>query len=280
MPVPSSNFAERNFDIQYPSGGPGRHLKSRLSAGEILVAGTITEYVRPSIVKLYKNAGFDFIYIEYEHGFLNPASLADTILSARDNGLPVVSKTPQLERQEVSKLLEAGVSGIQLPRTETREQVEELLGYIKFPPKGTRAMAPGYGNSDYAQTSDLAEWMVEQDAESTLVVHIETRLGYENAESIISTPGVDMVYCGPGDSSVELGHPGNYDHPEVLNRMEDVLKICLDNGVYFGTTPSGPVSAAEWVDKGASFFEVGSELDFIRQGATQLVDLYRQAFSK
>ena len=186
-----------------------------MSDGGILVAGTITEYVRPSLVKLYKNAGFDFIYIEYEHGFLNPSNLADTILSARDNGLPVVSKTPQLERQEVSKLLEAGVSGIQLPRTETREQVEELLGYIKFPPKGTRAMAPGYGNSDYVQTSDLAEWMVEQDAESTLVVHIETRLGYENAESIISTPGVDMVYCGPGDFSIEMGRPGEFDHPEV-----------------------------------------------------------------
>jgi len=275
MPVPSSNFAERNFDSQYPSGGPGRHLKSRLSAGEILVAGTITEYVRPSIVKLYKNAGFDFIYIEYEHGFLNPASLADTILSARDNGLPVVSKTPQLERQEVSKLLEAGVSGIQLPRTETREQVEELLGYIKFPPKGTRAMAPGYGNSDYAQTSDLAEWMVEQDAESTLVVHIETRLGYENAESIISTPGVDMVYCGPGDFSIEMGRPGEFDHPDVVGPMEEIKDIALKYKLPFGTTASGGDGAKQWINKGAQFFLAVDELDFIRESASRYVSDYR-----
>ena len=275
MPVPSSNFAERNFDIQYPSGGPGRHLKSRLSAGEILVAGTTTEYVRPSIVKLYKNAGFDFIYIEYEHGFLNPASLADTILSARDNGLPVVSKTPQLERQEVSKLLEAGVSGIQLPRTETREQVEELLGYIKFPPKGTRAMAPGYGNSDYAQTSDLAEWMVEQDAESTLVVHIETRLGYENAESIISTPGVDMVYCGPGDFSIEMGRPGEFDHPDVVGPMEEIKDIALKYKLPFGTTASGGDGAKQWINKGAQFFLAVDELDFIRESASRYVSDYR-----
>jgi len=274
MPVPSSNFAERNFDNPYPAGGPGRYLKSRLSDGGILVAGTITEYVRPSLVKLYKNAGFDFIYIEYEHGFLNPSNLADTILSARDNGLPVVSKTPQLERQEVSKLLEAGVSGIQLPRTETREQVEELLGYIKFPPKGTRAMAPGYGNSDYVQTSDLAEWMVEQDAESTLVVHIETRLGYENAESIISTPGVDMVYCGPGDFSIEMGRPGEFDHPDVVGPMEEIKDIALKYKLPFGTTASGGDGAKQWINKGAQFFLAVDELDFIRESASRYVSDY------
>ena len=274
MPVPSSNFAERNFDNPYPAGGPGRYLKSRLSDGGILVAGTITEYVRPSLVKLYKNAGFDFIYIEYEHGFLNPSNLADTILSARDNGLPVVSKTPQLERQEVSKLLEAGVSGIQLPRTETREQVEELLGYIKFPPKGTRAMAPGYGNSDYVQTSDLAEWMVEQDAESTLVVHIETRLGYENAESIISTPGVDMGYCGPGDFSIEMGRPGEFDHPDVVGPMEEIKDIALKYKLPFGTTASGGDGAKQWINKGAQFFLAVDELDFIRESASRYVSDY------
>jgi len=274
MPVPSSNFAERNFDNPYPAVGPGRHLKSRLSDGDILVAGTITEYVRPSLVKLYKNAGFDFIYIEYEHGFLNPSNLADTILSARDNGLPVVSKTPQLERQEVSKLLEAGVSGIQLPRTETREQVEELLGYIKFPPKGTRAMAPGYGNSDYVQTSDLSEWMVEQDAESTLVVHIETRLGYENAESIISTPGVDMVYCGPADFSIEMGRPGEFDHPDVVGPMEEIKDIALKYKLPFGTTASGGDGAKQWINKGAQFFLAVDELDFIRESASRYVSDY------
>ena len=92
MPVPSGDFAGHSGSAQYPEGGPGRHLKARLNAGDILVAGTITEYIRPSMVKLYKNAGFDFVYIEYEHGFLDPSALTDTILSARDNGLPVVAK--------------------------------------------------------------------------------------------------------------------------------------------------------------------------------------------
>ena len=123
----------------YPEGGPGRQLKSRLASGQVLVGAMLTEYARPSLIKLYKHAGFDFVYIEYEHVFFGPAELADAVLCARDNGIPVISKTPQLERQEVAKLLECGVAGIQLPRTESREDVETLRSYIKFPPEGTSA---------------------------------------------------------------------------------------------------------------------------------------------
>ena len=154
---------------------------------------------------LFRSRGFDFLYVEYEHGFFDLATLADTVLCARDNRLPVIAKTPQLERGEVAKLLECGITGIQLPRTETRADVETLRGYLKFPPKGTRAIAPGYGSSDYVQKPDWKTWMAEQDEETTLVVHIETRRAYENAEEIISTPGVDMVYIGPGDFSIEMG---------------------------------------------------------------------------
>ena len=259
----------------YPEGGPGRHLKARLKKGDVLVGPMLSEYARPSLIKLFQHAGFDFVYIEYEHTFFDLADLADTILSARDNGLPVIAKTPQLERMEVAKLLEAGVSGIQLPRTETREQVETLVSYVKFPPGGTRAVAPGWGNSDFRGVGDWQGWMDEQDEETTVVLHFETKTAYENAEELISVAGVDMVYCGPGDSSIELGHPGNYDHPDVLEAMEHVLELCKKYGVAFGTTPSGGEGAGEWARKGASFFEASSEVGFIRAGAAALIDDYQ-----
>ena len=260
----------------YPEGGPGRHLKARLKKGDVLIGGMIEGVARPPLVKIFQHAGFDFLYIEHEHTYFSPTGLADTVLSARDNGLPVIAKTPQLERQEVAKLLEAGVVGIQLPRTETRAELEQLRDYIKFPPAGTRAVAPGWGNSDYRDIHDWKSWIAEQDQETLLVVHIETRKAYDNAEEILSTPGVDMVYCGPGDSSVELGHPGDYGHPDVKKPMEHVLELCRKHRIPWGTTAASARSAAEWVKKGASFFEADSEMNFIRVGAKHLVDEYRK----
>lgn len=260
----------------YPEGGPGRHLKARLQNGDVLLGAMLSEYIRPSIVKLFRDAGFDFLYIEYEHGFLDPAALADTVLYSRAVGLPVVAKTPQLERAEVAKMLECGIVGVQLPRTESREEIETLLSYLKFPPRGTRAVAPGWGNSDYVRPADWQSWMNDQDAETAVVVHIETCVGYERAEEIVSTPGVDMVYVGPGDFSIEMGHPGGYDHPDVLGPMREILQLCRKHGVAFGTTASSAEAAKEWVANGTQFFETADELELIADGASKLVGEYRE----
>ncbi|MCH2572026.1 MAG: aldolase/citrate lyase family protein [Planctomycetes bacterium] len=254
---------------------PGQDLKTGLRNGKLMIGGMLTEYARPSLAKLYKQAGFDFLYVEYEHGFFNLTTLADTVTSARDNDLPVIAKTPQLERAAVAKLLECGVVGIQLPRTETRSDIETLRDYIKFPPSGTRAIAPGYGSSGYTQPDNWPQWMSEQDEDTTLVVHIETRRAYENAEEIVSTPGVDMVYVGPGDFSIEMGYPGDYDHPVVCGAMEEILKLCNKYRVPFGTTPSNLESAGQWIDRGALFFEAIDEITLIARGAADLVKGYR-----
>jgi 2-keto-3-deoxy-L-rhamnonate aldolase RhmA len=259
----------------YPAGGPGRELKARLRAGDLLLGGILMEFARPSLVRQYLHAGFDFLYIETEHMLFNPPALADTVAFARACGLPSIAKVPQLGRRETTHLLDCGVVGIQLPRTETREQVETLRGLIKFPPNGTRASAPGLGNSDYRAPADTGAWLREQDAETLLVVHIETRLGYENAEEIISTPGVDMVYVGPGDFTVEMGHPGDVEHPAVAGPMEEMLGLCKQYGVPFGTTPYSDAGAGRWIAKGASFFEAGDELSMIYEGASRLVQAYR-----
>jgi len=255
----------------------GRRFKERLRSGEVLLAGMVTEYLRPSLVKLYRYAGFDFIYIEKEHSFFEGSEMTDFVLSARDNGMPVISKVGELNRPEVARLLEAGVVGIQLPRTESREDLMTLIDYMKFPPVGTRAGAPCYGNVDYFWPEDSRAWLEQADASTTVMAHIETARGYENAEEIITTPQLDMVYVGPYDFSIAMGHPGEYDHPRVKEAMGEILDLCLKHNVPFGTTASGPEAAREWIAKGCRFFEMIDELSLIGTGAAEMVAAYRRS---
>ena len=260
----------------YPEGGPGRQLKGRLKAGEVLVGGIIFEYTRPPLVRFYQQAGFDFIYIEYEHMFMDPSSLVDTVQCARDNGMPVIAKPPTLDQAEVAKLMECGVVGLQLPRTGSREEIATLIDWARYTPLGHRSIASGYGNSDYVRPDDKRAWMDEQNEEITVVAMIETRRGYENAEEIISTPGVDMLYVGPGDFSVEMGQPGNAEHPDVRGPTEEILEICRKYGVPFGTTAANLEAAERYVQMGAQFFLTEDERTFITQGASKLVEDYRR----
>lgn len=254
----------------------GRKFKQRLKAGDLLLGGIVMEYLRPSLAKIYSNVGFDFIYVEKEHGFFDGAELTDFVLAARDNQMPTIAKVGELGRAEVGRLLEAGMVGIQLPRTETREDLLTLIDYVKFPPLGSRAAAPCYGNVDYEWPADTKAWLKKADQSTAIIAHIETALGYENAEEIVTTPNLDMVYVGPCDFSISMGYPGEYDHPQVKKAMDKILKLCLKHNVAFGTSASGPEAARKWIAKGCQFFELIDEVTLIITGATEQVDAYRK----
>ncbi len=260
---------------QLASTRPRCSLKQLLRSDRVLIGGIVSEYLRPSLFKLYRYAGFDFGYIEYEHAWFDNTMMAASVQTANDIGLPIIAKVPELSRTEVGKLLELGVIGIQLPRTESRAG-RTIVRLSEIHSDGFTRHCPGYGNSNYAQPADWRTWMDQQNEETVLVVHIETRAGYDHAEEIISTPGIDMLYVGPGDFSIAMGQPGKSDHPDVVGPMEEILAICKRHNVPFGTTASGVEAAHRWISKGARFFEAIDEFSMISTGATQLVRQYRE----
>ena len=85
---------------------------------------------------------------------LDPSAFADSLLCAQDNSLPVVAKTPYLDRGAVVKLLDSGASCLQLPMTETPEQILTLHNWLKYPPEGERAVSCGYGSTGYKPTNE------------------------------------------------------------------------------------------------------------------------------
>jgi 4-hydroxy-2-oxoheptanedioate aldolase len=52
-------------------------------------------------------------------------------------------------------------------------------------------------------------------------------------------PGIGVIFTGEGDLSQELGYPRQYDHPDVLKGVKEILDICkahkVPNG-WFHTT--------------------------------------------
>ena len=248
----------------------------RLKAGEVVFGATVVEHLRPSVVKTFSAAGFDFIFIENEHGLFDPQRLSDFILCARDQHLAVVAKIPELERAETARLLDAGVLGIQLPRTETLQDVQTLQSYVKYPPHGTRASATGYGNTSYVKPADKPAWYKQANEETFVVAHIETRKGAENIESIASLPGLDICFVGPSDLSLDHGMPGQYSRPEFRSLVQGIFEPCRRRNVVCGTVAGDHDTAKYWIERGVQFFECASELDLLRAGAAKAVeDLHR-----
>jgi 2-keto-3-deoxy-L-rhamnonate aldolase RhmA len=241
------------------------------------IVGVTTQHVTsPWLAKLWKNSGTDFVYIEYEHSFMNEADLAGFVLSCRSAGLPVVAKTPELSRTHVAKLLECGVIGIQLPWTESREQIDRLVSYVKFPPIGIRAAAPGMGNCDYQLQTTGRELIEIGNRETVVLAHVETRTGIENLDAILSNPQVDILFLGMYDLSISYGHPGEFRHPEVAAAVEAAIAGASRHNKIAGMYVPDAKAAEPWIAKGMQFFETASEVDLIDSGARSLIRQFRE----
>jgi 2-keto-3-deoxy-L-rhamnonate aldolase RhmA len=206
---------------------------------------------------------------------MNEADLANFVLACRAYGLPVVAKTPECSRTHVAKLLECGVIGIQMPWTESREQVDRFVSYLKFPPLGIRAAAPGMGNCDY-DTQISGRTLIESGNRETVVLaHVETRRGIENLDSILAHPLVDILFLGMYDLSISYGQPGDFRHPDVAAAVDLAIAAARRHGKVMGMYVPDARAAEPWIAKGVRFFETASEVDLIDAGARALVKQFR-----
>ena len=250
--------------------------KQLLKDGQPLLVFNVFESVRPAVIKIVAQSGFDMLMIETEHVLHNEESLTSFIVGARDNGLSPLVTVPTVDRPFVSRILDAGALGICLAHSETPEQVGELVRWMKYPPAGERALALG-PNADY-RILDVAQYCEQANAATLVMLKIESRKGIENAEAMMSNEWVDAIVFGPGDLSSDMGFHGGWEHPEVMAAMEGVVELALSRGVSVeaAATPDRETCLRQR-QRGIQIFGSTrrSEYDLLREAARKVVETYR-----
>ena len=64
-----------------------------------------------------------------------------------------------------------------------------------------------------------------------MVVMIESQMALDNLDEILSVPGVDAVFIGPDDLSLNLGIFQQRDHQKFKVALTRVLDACKEHGV-------------------------------------------------
>ena len=251
--------------------------KTALQAGKPIVGFNVFECLRPSVVKILAQTGYDFVLVETEHILHDPETLTSFLVIARDNGLTPIVTIPSSSRAFVSRMLDAGALGLCLCHSETTEQVEEMVRYMKYPPVGERALAHGPG-ADY-DIPDAARYCREANDATLLVLKIESRKGIENAARLLENDRVDAVVFGPGDLAASMGLHGQSDHPEVVSAMESVIEIALERGIAVEpvTSPTNREEFERERERGIRIFGPthSTEYDALRSAAEKLIEPFR-----
>ena len=248
-------------------------IKQKLKTGKPVTGFRIFEFFRPAMAKLSAQTGFDMVVIEAEHELANTGDLADFIGCCRDNGVDVIVAPPSNDRHVIARFMDAGAIGIKLPHAETVDQVNELAGWIKYPPDGNRAFVDG-PNTEFLMP-DVARYCQEANAATIIFLKIESRLGLENAEAMFETGHVDGLIFGAVDLSLDCGLPGQVEHPELTSAMEKVAISALSRGIAVIGYANDVQTYHKERERGAQIFQYGNEINGLRAGANAFMKLVR-----
>ena len=127
------------------------------------------------------------------------------------------------------------------------------------------------GNSAFVDSHAYNEIIEHMNANTMVVLQIETRRAVEMREELLAVPGIDAVMMGPADLSISLGVPGEFQHPRMVEAMEAVRDSCDRRGIAPGTQTRTPALARFWKDRGMRFLGCSNETGMIYERAMELV---------
>jgi 4-hydroxy-2-oxoheptanedioate aldolase len=207
-------------------------------------------------------SGIDFVFIDGQHGSFGMDRIIDCLMAIGAYPADAVARVPINDFTWIGRFLDEGCTGIVVPLVNTAEDAKKAADATRFPPIGTRSW--GYGRA----ARYGANYTDEIDKEVFLAVQIETRTAVENAEAILSTPGVDGCWIGPSDLALSYGiHPRDRFASEVhAEAVENILQACKNTGKFAGYSTTGPEEALALASRGFQFLTVGSDAGFILKG--------------
>lgn len=179
-------------------------LKSRLAAGNKL-RGMLVRVPAPMLIDMAGTNGYDFIFLDTEHGIADQKDIADHITAAKAAGLPTLVRIGEGEAALALRVLDAGAEGVIVPHVRTAPEADSAVRLAHYPPRGNRGFATYTPAGRWGKNTPAGHAAAA--ADRTLVVAmIEDADGVANAAEIAATPDVDVIFVGPSDLAAALGY--------------------------------------------------------------------------
>ncbi len=251
-------------------------FKRRLASGPVY--GPFSKATDPAFVEAAGYAGFDFIILDLEHGPAGTQALQNLIRGAEVAGVVPIVRVKEAPRTLIGEVLDIGAAGVQVPQISTADEARAAVAAAKFGAGSGRGVCRFVRAARYATTPG-SEYL-ERANEALVVLQLEGRRALDNLESIISVSGIDVVFIGPYDLSQSLGHPGEVEHPEVVQAIEKIVRSCQARGVTVGTFVDTPESAERGLAAGIRYLSYSVDLGIFTEACRNLLSMLHAAGNK
>ncbi|MES2797866.1 MAG: HpcH/HpaI aldolase/citrate lyase family protein [Bacteroidota bacterium] len=244
-----------------------KNLKQRLAKGETL-NGCWMNLGSPLTAEIIGHAGFDWVLIDLEHSSSSENDVLLQLQALESSPTAAIVRVETPEGPRISKVMDIGAEGVMCPKINTAEEARKVVSGLHYPPFGNRGVSTMIRPTAYGKTWDS---YYENSKDNFLgIVQIETVEALNNLDEIASTEGVDVLFIGPADLTIDMGIFGQFENPKYIDAVEKIVAAAKKAGKSTGILFFNPDDYKKYHDMGIKFIACGSDAYFLSEGAKNM----------
>ncbi len=251
------------------AGIPNRFREALLARRRLI--GCWCSLANPVTTEVLGLAGFDWLLLDAEHAPNDVTTLIPQLLALKDSPSAPVVRPPWNDTVVIKRLLDAGFYNFLIPYVESAEEARRAVAATRYPPAGVRGVSVSQRQNRYGTVPDFLKSINENIA---VMVQIESAAGLAAVDAIATVDGVDGIFVGPSDLAAAMGHLGNAAHPDVQQAIRHTFERARAAGKASGILAPVEADARRYIEWGAGFVAVGSDLGLFRSATQALRDRF------
>lgn len=245
---------------------------SKIDGGEIPLGCCIT-FTDPAVTELACEAGFDFVWIDGEHGEFGRREAMLHMMAVKGTDTACLYRVPACDHTEIKRVIDFAPAGIIVPMVMNAEDARLAVAACRYPPEGNRGCGfrrgLGYGAGDFA-----GYWEASK-SDPLVIIQLEHIEAVANLDSILDVPGVGSIIVGPYDLAASMGKPGRWDDPEVASTFDLVCRKVREKGLPLGVYTECMFDV--WKKRGVQYFSVKNDTNAMMLGFKTVQKACREA---
>ena len=239
---------------------------AKIDRGEMPI-GAVTTFADPAVTELTAEAGFDFVWIDGEHGEMDRVNAMGHLMAVKGTDCASFYRVPACDHTEIKKIIDFAPAGVIVPMVMDAADAAKTVAACRYPPTGNRGC--GFRRGLAYGVGDFDVYWEASKADPLVIIQLEHIEAVRNLDAILAVPGIDAVMIGPYDLSASMGKEGQWTDPEVAAAYDESCRKVRAAGVLLGVYTECMFDV--WKRRGVQFMAVKNDTNAMLLGYQEMM---------
>ena len=243
---------------------------AKIGRGEMAV-GAVTTFTDAAVTEVVAAAGFDFVWIDGEHGIIDRKTAQDHIIAAQANGIASLYRVPACDHTEIKRIIDLDPDAIIVPMVLNEQDARRAVSACRYAIHGGDRGC-GYRRRIRYGAEDVREYLADAEHRPYVIIQLEHIEAVRRLDAILSVPGLDGIIIGPYDLSMSMNKPGEWTDPEVVAVFDDCCSRVKASGKTLGVYTECLFDV--WKRRGVDYMAIKNDTNAMLLGFKSMLERF------